>query len=182
MSIEALLNKHEIRGESTCTAWGIELLLKLHGRLPIEAYPLQDDKAKGWGFGSEEISAIERKYGLKLGTWHQWHDFGGLCTLIRTNLSLGCGTVFVLPAQLGFDIETEHLGISDHTYTAYQAGSDLVFATRAFSVRVRPTSLLTRNGDDSQERLLRNRDDYEEVQPAGVRGVRSSRLVISGSR
>jgi hypothetical protein len=50
-----ILPHHKQKHESSCVAWGLELALKLHEKIGVNDYPLQDGMNPcGYGFGATE--------------------------------------------------------------------------------------------------------------------------------
>ena len=59
-----ILSHHEQKHENSCVAWGLELVLKMHEKIEIGDYPLQNGADPcGYGFGQRE-QEILKEYGV----------------------------------------------------------------------------------------------------------------------
>lgn len=60
-----IVSYHEQRKENSCVTWGIELVLKMHEKLDLNEFPLQDGPGgECWGFGQTERDFVASQYGL----------------------------------------------------------------------------------------------------------------------
>lgn len=129
-----ILPHHEQKHESSCVAWGLELILKMHEKIGLDEYPLQNgDKPEGWGFGERERGILKDKYGVET----EVKTLSNLTDIEKTMrqellkgsypifaIAWGCSINFSQRPFIGKDVR--------HVWVSILEGTDLQYRSRSY--------------------------------------------------
>lgn len=129
---EAAVCGHRLIGDHTCIAWSLELLLKIHGALKMEEYPLQESAAgSNYGYGGKEVEYLASR-GLHVSKFHfpERENFEQFFAGISTALDSNQASVFTVISQISYDAEATLLALSCHAFTAIKSKGEVVFVSK----------------------------------------------------
>ena len=111
-----ILPHHKQLLENSCIAWGLELILKLHEKIDLNDYPLQEGaNPEQWGFGKEAFEEL-KKYGVLLKEDHlEWQPFSALT---KSEIESKSYPVFSIPLIAIIDPFKPSLGHGHHAFVA----------------------------------------------------------------
>jgi len=128
-SVTEIVAEHPQKKDRGCIAWSLELLLKVHDRLPVDTFPFQDGEGgESYGYDDTTIAKVEA-YGVKIGRFHEPGDFEALVRLIGEKTQTGHCIVFTMPSFLYLDLDGQDNRIVAHAFAANMDQGVLDFVT-----------------------------------------------------
>lgn len=122
-----ILKHHEQKHENSCVAWGLELVMKIHEKIGLNDYPLQNGAAPcDYGFGARE-QKILHDYGItsKDGAF----DLNDFEQVAKSESQKGFPLIFSIPNHLVIKNNTAH--IIHHVWIAVLEEGSLQFLSRS---------------------------------------------------
>ncbi len=122
---------HEQKHEWSCVSWGLELILKMHGKIAPEDYPLQSgDNPTGWGFDEKARNEL-LKHGIQ--SEEKFLTFSDFAIEMRNQINLGFPPIFSLPAGLIIDSNSAlKTTLAFHLWTPILESDYLQYRSRSF--------------------------------------------------
>jgi hypothetical protein len=132
-----LLPQHIQKHERSCIAWSLELVLKMHGKLDVSGYPLQDGSDPcGYGFGDRERQILKQK-GIDSKEHNlDWKEFADLSC---REVERGSFPVFALPLFKFVDLERMEVGTGWHAFVVCDNPSGQLIA---LTMSLKPPKLI----------------------------------------
>ena len=98
-----VLSNHEIQSPSSCIAWTLEFIIKLHdANVPLDYYSLQSSGIS-YGFGPTERAILATH---KIDSKEESYDWPDFEQISKEDAKLGYPLVFSLPSYFGIDLMT----------------------------------------------------------------------------
>lgn len=126
-----ILSHHEQLHPCSCVAWGIELILKMHEKIQLADYPLQNgNNPTGWGFGTDAQQLL-LTYGI------QAHDdsleLPDFEATVSKQIQAGSYTIFSVPDSVSIDYAANTARFMCHVWVAV-SDSPHEYRSRAYDV------------------------------------------------
>jgi hypothetical protein len=110
------LGNHRLLTNESCVAWGLEFILKWHGKLDIKLNPIQlkHPSYNGIGFGVDGQTILNA---VDIDTKEEWFDLADLMPVAAMDFKADCPLIFMYPngvAPITGDLLV-HCAIADYS-------------------------------------------------------------------
>lgn len=134
----AIVPYHLQTHRSSCTAWGIEVLL-LTFEQPLPRPSLQEEFPEGCGFSDAIRQRLRDQFGLATSVDAYGNDFGRFERAVLAEIRAGRYPIFTLPEYLSYSPRIRDLTVMFHAYIAIEENASIAFLTQTSKGMLRLT-------------------------------------------
>lgn len=115
---------------ASCSAWGLEAVIKLHKKRLPSPSPFQERCKNGCGFEDAFLEELRVGYGVSTSKKAYAQDMSGFKRDAVVEISKGLFPLVAIPSLIAFDIQSQAMQIACHTYVVTENHGQLEFYTR----------------------------------------------------